>query len=53
MLIMHSVLSGAIKEFSRNQKYKYWLAYMTSDFCVKTSTGTHRNLLLLNSQKLD
>lgn len=53
MLIMHSVLSGAIKEFSRNQKCKYWLAYMTSDFYVKTVTSTHRHLLLQKSQKLD
>jgi len=49
---MHSVLSGAMEEFSRNQNCKYWLAYMTSDFYVKTVTSTHRHLLLLKSQKL-
>lgn len=53
MLIMHFVLSGAMKEFSRNEKCKYWLAYVTSDFYVKTVTSTHIHLLLVKSQKFD
>lgn len=46
------VLSGAMKEFGRNQKCKYWHAYINSDFYVKMFASTHRHILLLSSQKL-